>query len=380
MRSRDRIWLSLGLACLLLVPATAMAQSTGENGRVQEAKPGKRPPLRARVVTEPGGAGVAVVAADAAANTNSGTSVDSGQPNVSITVQSLPGEAGAPAQPEVENWLVDGPVPAESWLRGGEVQPAAYQQPVTPQSMAPQPTPQQQSTGSQQAPGSSAPLLGVQHYMESTQADQTAASTTTRVPARPTNAAVPPRPAGGTSRPDRQPAVSSVAAAQSSSAPTGTYRLGAGDQIDVHVWRNPDLSRSLPVRPDGLISLPLVGELRAAGRTVAELNAEITTILEQFVQRPTVTVSVTQVRSMVVYVNGRVASPGTLVLERPINVMQAIAMAGGLQEFANRNGVVVIRTVNGQRTRIPFRYGDAVTGKGEVAEFVLQSGDVVYVP
>ncbi len=92
------------------------------------------------------------------------------------------------------------------------------------------------------------------------------------------------------------------------------------------------------------------------------------------------TVTVTEIRSFVVYVLGQVASPGTLVLDRPINVVQAIAMAGGVQEFANRNDVVVMRTINGQQVRLPFRYGDAVKGKGSVDQIMLKSGDVIYVP
>jgi polysaccharide export outer membrane protein len=327
----------------------------------QQAKP-KRPPLRARVVTAPGQGGVVVVpAAAGAADAAPTETLVSGQPNVTIRVDGGPIAESVVMEPEVENWLVGGPSPAsESWLQDRPVARAAE----------------------------TTPLLGVQHYMEATQADRPASSVSPRservpvpaprtsVPARTVGTAVPPQPLpnGGATGDLRQRGHTTTAAA------AGTYRLGPGDEIDVHVWRNPDLSRTVPVRPDGLISLPLVGELRAEGSTVAELNAEITAILEEFVQRPTVTVSVTEVRSMVVYVNGRVASPGTLVLERPINVMQAIAMAGGLQEFADRNGVVVIRTVNGERVRIPFRYGDAVSGKGAVAEFVLQSGDVVYVP
>ncbi len=338
-RWNETNWLSaLILAVLLALPAQAVAQQSGQDGK----KRGKRPPLRVRVVTD-SRVGIRVV--EAGEETVPGTATAG--PNVRVPIED---GVSPPAEPEVENWLVDGPQKPESWLSGTDVA----------------------STGPVAAPVASDQLVGVQHYMESTQAAGTTRLSEARIP--PTTFTLPPRGAADVAVPAQARAVASSADA------LGTYLLGPGDEIDVHVWRNPDLSRKVPVRPDGLISLPLAGELMASGKTVAQLNAELTAILGEFVQHPTVTVTVTQVRSMVVYVTGRVARSGTLTLDRPINVMQAITMAGGVQEFANRNGVVIIRTVNGEQVRIPFRYGDAVKGKGDIAELVLQSGDVVYVP
>jgi polysaccharide export outer membrane protein len=406
IRSRGRVRVAGVLLGLLTLSSVAAAQQQS-----QDAKP-KRPPLRARVVTgEKGGVPVVV---------NGGAAEVAGSANT----------AGVPAAPEVENWLTGAPVQPESWLTSpaatgrapsGDVAatrltvstlpatagapPAALAQPgVTTgwTDLEPQDTAQESSPTQ---------LVGVQHYMESTQAEGTwtppptraepsatdeparADTTPSRGTAREAISVPVPRPVGAaqplSSAPTSAPAPvytpTSVGPATTSSASAGAptsarYQLGPGDQIDVHVWRNEELSRSVPVRPDGLISLPLAGELIAAGKTVAELEAEITATLADFVQNPTVTVTVTQVRGMVVYVLGRVGRAGTLVLDRPVNVVQAIAMAGGLQEFADRNGVVVIRTVNGREVRMPFRYGDALKGKGDVASIVLQSGDVIYVP
>jgi len=329
------------LMVLLVQPLQAGAQQSWQDNK----KPGKRPPLRVRVVTDARMGVPIVVAGGEQADGSTGEVA----PANGIAVR-LPGR-------EIENWLTGGPPRQESWLNGTRAEPA--------QAPAEQPLAAPAATGSTQ-------LLGVQHYMESMQARPETQSPTADTLA--VTFAVPPREKGAIPAPVAAPAV-----AQSASV-VGTYLLGPGDEIDVHVWRNADLSRRVPVRPDGLISLPLAGELMASGKTVAQLSEDITTVLADFVQYPTVTVTVTQVRSMVVYVTGRVARAGTLTLERPINVVQAITMAGGMQEFADRNGVVVIRTVNGRQVRIPYRYGDAVKGKGNIGELMLQSGDVVYVP
>lgn len=160
----------------------------------------------------------------------------------------------------------------------------------------------------------------------------------------------------------------------------GNYRLGPGDLIDVFVWRNPELSRKVPVRPDGRISLPLVGEMVASGQTTRQIQDDITATLAQYIQVPTVTVTVTEIHSLVVYVLGNVAKPGPLQLNRNVTVLQAISMAGGLNEFADKNDITILRTVNGQQQRIPFRYGDFVKGKEHGPEILLRAGDVVYVP
>jgi len=334
---------------LLLVLLTPAMQAGAQQSAPDGTKQGKRPPLRVRVVND-SRVGIPVVVTGGEPESGSTAAHVPANANVQILIEE---GAAQPSEPEIENWLAGGPPQPESWLNEPTAKPA--EEPVA--------TP---------VTAGAAQLIGVQHYMESAQIPPVADSPTANTP--PVTFAVPTRGAGA------MPAPAPTRATAQPAAASGTYVLGPGDEIDVHVWRSPDLSRSVPVRPDGQISLPLAGELMASGKTVAQLNSEITDILGEFVQYPTVTVSVTQVRSMVVYVTGRVARAGTLTLDRPINVVQAITMAGGVQEFANRNGVVVIRTIDGQRVRIPFRYGDAVEGKGDIAEFVLQAGDVVYVP
>lgn len=161
----------------------------------------------------------------------------------------------------------------------------------------------------------------------------------------------------------------------------GGFLLGPGDVVDVFVWKHSDLSRQVPVRPDGRISLPLVGELQVAGRTPAAVSDEVTALLGDYIQVPEVTVSVTQINSFMVYVLGEVSSPGPLRLDRRTTVIQALATAGGLTEFAHRGDIVVIRREHGRETRIPFDYDDLVKDKGRGAvDFPLHPGDIVYVP
>lgn len=169
-------------------------------------------------------------------------------------------------------------------------------------------------------------------------------------------------------------------------APTATaagseYVLGPGDVIEVFVWRNPELSREVPVRPDGRISLPLAGELVATGKSVEELQGEIATALSQYVQMPNVTVSVKQIRSLVVFVLGNVTRPGPVQMERSLTVLQAIAMAGGLNEFANRKDIAIMRTDEfGVHQRWTFRYDDVVGGRNLETNVSLRAGDVIVVP
>jgi polysaccharide export outer membrane protein len=159
------------------------------------------------------------------------------------------------------------------------------------------------------------------------------------------------------------------------------YLLGPGDRVDVFVWRNPDLSRQVPVRPDGRITLPLAGEVFAAGKTVAALRDEITGRLADYIQMPTVTVTIAEIRSLVVYVLGDVRSPGAVQMDRNLTVLQAIAAVGGLNEFADRNDIVVMRTLaDGTAERWTFRYDDVVEGKRLETNIVLQAGDTIIVP
>lgn len=160
------------------------------------------------------------------------------------------------------------------------------------------------------------------------------------------------------------------------------YRVGSGDVLRVNVWKRDELSQpSLTVRPDGAISLPLMGEVPAAGRGVDEIAAELQQRLDKFYQdRPPVTVQVIEVRSYKVYVMGEVARAGELSPNHPVTVLQAISMAGGFTRFATSKHVVIVRRdARGERS-IPFDY-DAVLNQGQLQQnLVLQTGDTVLVP
>jgi polysaccharide export outer membrane protein len=155
----------------------------------------------------------------------------------------------------------------------------------------------------------------------------------------------------------------------------GPYRIGREDVLDISVWRDPDLSRLMPVRPDGYISLPMAGEVLADGKTVDELADDIRLKLAPYVQKPQVTVIVHEINSSKVYVTGEVAHPGAYPLRGRVSVLQAVALAGGLSEFANSGGIVVMRP-GFKDGPIDVNYGDLMKAK----EFQLRPGDTVVVP
>ncbi|MGH9533426.1 MAG: polysaccharide biosynthesis/export family protein [Terriglobales bacterium] len=175
-------------------------------------------------------------------------------------------------------------------------------------------------------------------------------------------------------KPDPAPAAQHAAAAG--------YRLGPQDVISVDVWQEPQISsRDLPVRPDGMISVPLAGQIRAEGLTPAQLQAAIARRLRPYLSDPAVTVQVDQVRSHKLYILGRVHHPGIYVLAGPTRVLDAIAMAGGLAEFANRRHIYVLRRLGGGRTRrIAFNYKRVIAGKDAKENIRLRPGDTVVVP
>jgi len=158
------------------------------------------------------------------------------------------------------------------------------------------------------------------------------------------------------------------------------YIIGPGDLIGIEVWKDQTLTRTVVVLPDGKISMPLIGELQAGGRTVAALKNEVTDKLSQFVPDPVLTIEVKQCNSMHIYVLGRVNTPGRSVLASNINVLQALAMAGGLNPFAKSDQIQLFRYENGLTTIYPFDY-DAVTRGKKLSENIeLKRGDVIYVP
>jgi polysaccharide export outer membrane protein len=158
------------------------------------------------------------------------------------------------------------------------------------------------------------------------------------------------------------------------------YVLEPGDIIGISVWREPDLQDTVLVRPDGGISFPLAGEMDAEGKTIAEVSQDLTQRLEEFIPDPVVTVSLQQMEGNRVYVTGRVNQPGAFVLTRPVDVMQALSMAGGLSPFADKDAIKVLRRSGGRQIAIPFNYKAVQKGEGLRQNILLQAGDTLIVP
>jgi polysaccharide export outer membrane protein len=157
------------------------------------------------------------------------------------------------------------------------------------------------------------------------------------------------------------------------------YRIGSADVIQVAVWKDADLSRELTVRPDGFISLPIAGEVRANGLTATELEKVLEQKLKPFVQDPRVTVVVKEFNSSRVFVTGEVTHPGVYPMPSRTSLVQAIALAGGFTEFASSDDIVVLRN-QGKSSRVRVRYSDLVSSDDSKATFVLEPGDTVVVP
>lgn len=158
------------------------------------------------------------------------------------------------------------------------------------------------------------------------------------------------------------------------------YVIGPGDVLDISAWKDEALTRSCVVRPDGFISFPLIGELQAAGRTASQLKTEIEKKLERYVPDATLSVEVKQVNSMIIYVIGKVNAPGRFVLNANIDVLQALATAGGLNVFAKGGWIRIFRQENNKTTILPFDYDQVVKGKRLEQNISLNRGDVVVVP
>jgi polysaccharide export outer membrane protein len=174
-----------------------------------------------------------------------------------------------------------------------------------------------------------------------------------------------------------------MAARSAEPAPTAAsaeYRLQPGDLLLVSVWREPDLTGEVLVRPDGAMSFPLAGETPAAGRTLAQLQADLEQRVRKFVPEAVVTVSVRALSGNRVYVIGKVARPGDIPLVRPTDVMQVLALAGGTTPFADLNDIKILRRENGRQSVIAFRYGDVERGRSLEQNVLLQGGDTVIVP
>ena len=161
-------------------------------------------------------------------------------------------------------------------------------------------------------------------------------------------------------------------------APTD-YVLGVEDKLSISVWKEPDLSRNVTIRPDGKITSPLVGDIKAAGRTAKELTADLTTALSRFVKEPIITVAVEEIQSFKVFVLGEVATQGALVLRRRTRLLEAIALSGGMTQFANKSDVVLIRYDDDKETRTRIDYRKIVSGEKPELNVFLKPGDTVIV-
>ena len=162
-------------------------------------------------------------------------------------------------------------------------------------------------------------------------------------------------------------------------AEPGTYVIGAEDVLDVSVWQEPNVSRSVPVRPDGKISLPLVNDIQAAGLTPMQLAASITQKLEQFLTKPQVTVTVTAINSQKVFVIGEVARPGPMPLLPNMTALQALSTAGGPTQFADQKHAYVMRHEGGKDSTYPVNYRNLLRGDTR-GNIILKAGDTVVVP
>jgi polysaccharide export outer membrane protein len=200
----------------------------------------------------------------------------------------------------------------------------------------------------------------------------------TTTPSTPSSQPVtsPPVPAGAQQQ--------STTLAPASSASTGgpidpaRYVIGADDQLQITVWKEPTLSGTIPVRPDGMISLVLVGDLRAAGLTPMALSADISQRLKKYIQDPVVTVVVLGVNSQRIFTVGEVNRVGPIMMTPGMTTLQAIVTAGGLTQFANSKRIYILRTVAGKQEKLPFNYKQAL--KGENQGTPLLPGDTIVVP
>jgi polysaccharide export outer membrane protein len=161
--------------------------------------------------------------------------------------------------------------------------------------------------------------------------------------------------------------------------PSADYVIGADDTLHVSVWKEPDLTATLPVRPDGKISLPLLNDVPAAGLTPMQLAASITEKLKKYIADPRVTVVVTAMNSRRIFVTGEVVHSGAIPLLPNMTVLQALSSAGFTQ-FANVKGIYLLRTENGRQVKLPFNYKEVVKGNHPEQNIMLKPGDTVVVP
>jgi polysaccharide export outer membrane protein len=158
------------------------------------------------------------------------------------------------------------------------------------------------------------------------------------------------------------------------------YLIQPDDTLEIFVWKEPELTRKVLVRPDGRISFPLVQDLQAAGVSPGELKSSIELKLKEFLTSPNVTVIVDNIQSYKVFVAGKVQKPGSIVVQEPITVLQALSLAGGFQDYAKQSNITILRSSGGQNFVLEFDYPNVIRGRKADENIILQSGDVVVVP
>ena len=160
-----------------------------------------------------------------------------------------------------------------------------------------------------------------------------------------------------------------------------SYIIGSDDMLAINVWKEPEMSKAVPVRPDGMISLPLLGEIKARGLTPVQLEESITDSLKKIMSDPQVTVIVTAVNSLSFNIMGNVMKPGYFSLTRPITVLDAIALCGGFRDFAKQKKIYVLRTgPDGKQERLKFNYKEVIKGNNMAQNIQLQPHDTIVVP
>ncbi|MGH9601611.1 MAG: polysaccharide biosynthesis/export family protein [Terriglobales bacterium] len=212
---------------------------------------------------------------------------------------------------------------------------------------------------------------------------QTVASQPAQVTPAPAAAApAPEKPAADAERPTTMVAKAAEMpeVRPASGAESPDYVIGAQDFLNINVWKEPELSMAVPVRPDGSISLPLINDVNATGLTPMQLAAHITARLKQYLAEPRVTVIVTQINSRRFYVLGEVGRPGAFPLLPNMTVLQALSTAGGFREFANPSKIYVLRNENGKAKKYPFNYKQVIAGKNIEQDIQLKPGDTLVVP
>jgi len=162
--------------------------------------------------------------------------------------------------------------------------------------------------------------------------------------------------------------------------PEDDYIIGPGDILFVSVWKDQAMTQTVPVRPDGKISFPLIGEIQAGGRSVAQVKEEMEGKISRYVPDPVLMVGIHEIRSLLIYVIGRVNSPGRFAVYTRIDVLQALATAGGCNPFADTKNIRVFRKSGNKTLMMDFNYNDVSTGKNLDQNILLERGDVIVVP